>query len=309
MRSGMKRSEATSPLRFLIHKVRMAIAPALMSAVMYGVSDYIGGRASRRSPATAVALVAEVVIFAVCIIAVPLFGSGTITDRAVWWGLVAGVMSSLGVVGLYIALARGNMTVVAPVTGVIAAVVPVAAGIVLGERPSEWAVAGIVLAIVAVALIGGVTGMLAGGESRPAIDAGTLMIAIGVGVAFGLLFVSYDRSGDDTGQWPLLFARFTALPVLIVAYALQTRGDRPQLPGRHVLVPAAAVGLLIAGSNATYLVSTREGLLSVVAVVVAMYPASTIGLAAVIDGERASRSQIAGMVMAAGALVMVTAGS
>ena len=43
---------------------RMAIALAFVSAVLYGVSDYVGGRASRRSPATAVALVAELVVFA-----------------------------------------------------------------------------------------------------------------------------------------------------------------------------------------------------------------------------------------------------
>ena len=73
--------------------------------------------------------------------------------------------------------------------------------------------------------------------------------------------------------------------------------------------PAVAIGLLIAGSNVTYLLSTREGLLSVVAVVVAMYPASTICLASVIDGERATSAQLTGMALAAGALVMITTGS
>ena len=101
--------------------------------------------------------------------------------------------------------------------------------------------------------------------------------------------MSLDRSGDDTGQWPLLFARFTALPILVLVAFVQFRGNRPAV-GRQLVLPAASVGVLIAGSNATYLVSTREGLLSVVAVVVAMYPASTILLAALIDGERAPRA-------------------
>jgi drug/metabolite transporter (DMT)-like permease len=285
----------------------VAIFLAFMSAVMYGVSDYVGGRASRRSPATAVALMAELVIFAACIVVIPLFESADITGRAVWWGLAAGVTSSLGVVGLYIALARGNMTVVAPVTGVVAAVVPVVTGIMLGERPSGIAIAGIVLATVAVALIGGISGLFSG-RSRSNVDAGTVMLAIAVGFAFGLLFVAYDRSGDDTGQWPLLFARFSALPVLVVAYAIQSRGARPRL-GRELVLPATVVGLLIAGSNACYLISTRKGLLSVVAVVVAMYPASTICLAAVVDGERATRSQLSGMALAVASLVMVTIGS
>ena len=135
-----------------------------------------------------------------------------------------------------------------------------------------------------------------------------LGIALGVGLSFGLLFVSLDRSGDDAGQWPLLFARFTALPILVLTALVQFRNKWPAF-GRQLVVPAAAVGVLIAGSNASYLISTREGLLSLVAVVVAMYPASTIVLASIIDGERATRSQVAGMVLAAGALAMITTGS
>jgi drug/metabolite transporter (DMT)-like permease len=286
----------------------MAIALAFVSAVLYGVSDYVGGRASRRSPATAVALVAELVVFGLCIVIVPLIESDGPTSPAIWWGFAAGVMSSIGVVGLYVALARGNMTVVAPVTGLVAAIVPVAVGVATGDRPSPLAVAGIVAAFVAVALIGGITGLLANGRSDAGVDAGTVAIALAVGLSFGLLFVSLDRSGEDTGQWPLLFAQFTALPILVLVALVQFRRNRPAF-GRQLVLPATIVGVLIAGSNATYLISTREGLLSVVAVVVAMYPASTIVLAAVIDGERATRSQLVGMALAAGALVMITTGS
>ena len=286
----------------------MAIALAFLSAVLYGVSDYIGGRASRRSPATAVALLAELFVFALCIVIVPLIESDGPTARAMWWGFAAGIASSVGVIGLYVALARGNMTVVAPVTGLVAAIVPVVVGVASGDRPSELAVAGIVVAVVAVGLIGGVVGMFDRGAGRPVVDPTTVVLALGVGFSFGLLFVALDRSGEDTGQWPLLFAQFTALPVLVLVALVQFRHNRPAVE-RSLVLPAALIGVLIAGSNATYLISTREGLLSVVAVVVAMYPASTIVLASVIDGERATRAQIVGMALAAGALVMITTGS
>jgi drug/metabolite transporter (DMT)-like permease len=286
----------------------MAIALAFVSAMLYGVSDFIGGRASRRSPATAVALVAELFVFALCIVIVPLIESDGPPSRAIWWGFAAGVCTSVGVIGLYVALARGNMTVVAPVTGLVAAVVPVVVGVTLGDRPSTLAVAGIVAAVVAVGLIGGIVGMFGRDASKPAVDATTVGMAIGVGFAFGLLFVALDRSGDHSGQWPLLFAQLSALPILVVVALVQFRHERPVVDRRLVL-PAAVIGALIAGSNATYLIATRQGLLSVVAVVVAMYPASTIVLASIIDGERATRSQIAGMALAAGALVMITTGS
>jgi drug/metabolite transporter (DMT)-like permease len=286
----------------------VAIALALISAVMYGVSDFVGGRASRRHPATAVALAGELVILLVCLACVPLVESSEPTAEALWWGLVAGATSSVAIVGLYVALARGNMTVVAPVTGIVAAVVPVIAGVAMGERPSALAVVGIVVAIVAVGLIGGVAELLGSSGSRPAIAAGTVLLAAAVGFGFGLLFIALAQPGEDTGLWPLLFARFTGVPVLVVAYWMQRRRTTEPI-SRGLIVPGAVIGLLIAGSNVSYLLSTREGLLSIVAVVVAMYPASTICLASVIDGERATRWQITGMATAVVALVMITSAS
>ena len=105
-------------------------------------------------------------------------------------------------------------------------------------------------AVVAVALIGGITGMFAGGASRPAVDTGTVAWALGVGFSFGLLFVALDRAGDDSGQWPLLFARFTALPVLtlvLVPAALLIAMSRVVL-GLHYpsdVVAGALLGALI----------------------------------------------------------------
>jgi drug/metabolite transporter (DMT)-like permease len=285
----------------------MAIALALISAVLYGVSDYVGGRASRRFLATAVALAAEVVILLICLVLVPLVESEDPTSDAVWWGLVAGATGSIAIVGLYVALSRGNMTVVAPVTGVVAAIVPVVIGIASGERPTALAVAGIVFAVVAVGLIGGVIELLSGGDG-PAIAARTVILAAAVGLGFGLLFAALAQTEEDSGLWPLLFARFTGVPVLVIAYLVQRRG-RSGPVGRGVAIPALVIGLLIAGSNVTFLLATREGLLSVVAVVVSMYPASTICLAAMIDGERATRAQLGGMGLAVVALVMITTGS
>jgi drug/metabolite transporter (DMT)-like permease len=284
----------------------VAIVLSLASALMYGVSDFVGGRASRRVPPVAVAFLAEVVMLPLAIVVIPLVEPEGPTAGAVWWGMAAGLTGSIGVLGLYVALARGNMTVVAPVTGVVAAVVPVAVGVALGERPGGAAVTGIVLAVVAVALIGGVA-QLRGGGVRVAIDPGTVVLAIGVGALFGLLFVAFAQTGDDAGLWPLLFARFGGAPALAAAFWWFRRRRGVTLT-RAALLPGLAVGLLVVGANAAYLLATREGLLSVVAVVVAMYPAGTIGLATLLDGERPSRSQLVGMAMAAPALLLITVG-
>lgn len=279
----------------------MVIVLALGSAIVYGVSDYVGGRASRRRPPILVALAAELVILLITVATVPVLETDGPTARAVWWGIVGGVAGSSGVLGLYAALSRGNMTVVAPVTGIVAAIVPVVVGFGLGERPSSTATAGIALAIVAVALIGGVVG-----SGHQSVDARTVLVASVVGAAFGLLFVAYSRTGDDAGLWPLLMSRVGATPLLLAAFVIaRRRGQVPEL-GAQVLVPAAAIGVLILVANGLYLVAARDGLLSVVAVLVALYPASTVALAAWLDHERPSRWQGAGMVVAAIAVTLIT---
>ena len=284
----------------------MAIALALISAVIFGVSDYVGGRSSRRLPPVGVALTAELVMLPVFLVVVPLVESQSPSAAAVWWGMIAGLAGSAGVLGLYVALSRGNMTLVAPITGVIAAAVPVAVGVSLGERPSALAWLGVAIAVVAVALIGGVVGLV-DGVGRTPIDGVTVGLAAAVGVAFGLLFVAYERPGD-AGLWPIFFSRFTGLPMLAVAFVVMLRGrKRPTV--RRLLLPGAVIGLLVAGSNVTYLLSTRRGDLSLVAVVVSMYPASTVVLASMLDGERPTPAQLLGMALAVVALVMITLGN
>jgi uncharacterized membrane protein len=286
--------------------VPVAIALALISAVIFGVSDYVGGRSSRRLPPVGVALTAELVMLPVFLVVVPLVESQSPSASAVWWGMLAGLTGSAGVLGLYVALARGNMTLVAPVTGVIAAAVPVAVGVSLGERPSALAWLGVAIAVVAVALIGGVVGLV-DGVGRTPIDGVTVGLAVAVGVAFGLLFVAYERPGE-AGLWPIFFSRFTGLPMLAVAFAVMLRGrQRPTV--RRLLLPGAVIGLLVAGSNVTYLLSTRRGDLSLVAVVVSMYPASTVVLASLLDGERPTPAQLLGMALAVVALVLITLGN
>jgi drug/metabolite transporter (DMT)-like permease len=285
----------------------VAILLSLASAVMYGMSDYVGGRASRRVPPVAIACLAEVVMLPIALVIIPLVEDSRPSGTAVAWSLVAGFAGGIGVVGLYVALARGNMTVVAPITAVVAAAVPVIVGIALGERPGVFALLGIVAALTAVGLIGGAADIFRPSMVRLPVDPRTVVLALAVGVTFGTLFVAFARTGDDAGMWPLLIARVSGVPTLLVAFAVHRRSTG-QRTSRAVIVPAVAVALLVTMANATYLLAARAGLLSIVAVVVSMYPASTVALATVLDGERASRAQLAGMALAATALVLITTG-
>ncbi|NBV74177.1 MAG: DMT family transporter [Actinobacteria bacterium] len=223
--------------------------------------------------------------------------------RALLWGMVAGIGGITGVVVFYAALSRGAMTVAAPVTGVVSAVIPVAIGLLLGERPGAPAVIGAVLAVLAVSLIGGLVGVPHG-----RVTAAALALPVIAGSAFGLWFVALERSGDDSGWWPLLTARFITIPMLVIVHVTSGR-RQPVVYERSAVRDAVSAGLLIMLANVTYLVAVREGLLSVVAAIVSLYPAATVALAMLIDRERVVRIQVAGMGIALVSLLLVSTGA
>jgi drug/metabolite transporter (DMT)-like permease len=81
-----------------------------------------------------------------------------------------------------------------------------------------------------------------------------------------------------------------------------------RLPRPSPMPTIAAAGVLDVTANAVYLLATRRGLLALVAVISALYPASTVLLARVILHERLARLQVAGLVVAGAGVVLIAAG-
>jgi drug/metabolite transporter (DMT)-like permease len=281
----------------------MPILLALACALVYGVGDYCGGRAARVQPAAVVALVGQALSFVLIAVAVLIVGTPLAAAGDLAWGAAAGVAGSLALVSFYFALGHGAISVVAPTTAVIGAIVPVVSGLLQGERPHPLALVGIVVAIACVALVSGA------GEHDPLTRRATsgvvLLAACASGIGFGSLFVLLDQTADASGLWPLVAARVASVPLLVVVVAVS--GVRPAAD-RATLRVAVIAGVLDMGANGLYLAAVRGGLLSIVAVISSLYPASTVGLAFAVDGERVSRPQAIGLALAAVALVLVTIG-
>jgi len=282
---------------------RVPIVLALCSAVVYGVADYCGGRASRRHPSALVTVVGQSVSLVLVLAAALVMGT-TVPGAPSWaWGGAAGVAGAIGLASLYHALSHGAMTVVAPLTAVVSAVIPVVVGVAGGERPERLAVVGMVLALASIALVSGAIGER-DRETPPAV----LGWALVAGTGFGILFVALERTDPDSGLWPLVAARAASVPLLLGLCAalgvLSVRGVRQ----RALLAYGIAAGVLDMAANVLYLEAARRGLLSLVAVITALYPASTVTLAFLLDRERVSRWQAAGMAIAGTALVLVTLG-
>ncbi len=274
---------------------------ALGSAALYGAADFIGGLTSRRADATVIVVVSQGAGLLFVALLLPLLGT-PVPGRADWmWGGVAGLTGGVGVALLYRALAIGVMAVVAPTTAVCAVAVPVAIAVALGERPGAQAITGILLAIVAIALVSQQESP-GPAESSPASGGSGVGLALASGVAIGLFLVTLARTSAEAGLWPLLAARLVSV-TLFASLAFVNR--------QSFVMPASLMSLAVAGgvidmlANLLYLLASRTGPLTLAVTLCSLYPASTVILAWMVLGERLKALQWVGVLCALVAIVMI----
>lgn len=277
----------------------MAIVLSLLAALTYGAADYVGGFASKRNEVFRVVLISQLFGTVPLLLIFPLLNDGHISADAIRWGCAAGVAGGAGVVLLYRGLAKGRMSVVAPITSVEAAAVPVLFGLITGERPGLWSLVGVVVALLAVALVS------SSAETAPLEGSSGVPEAIGAGIAFGIFFIVLDQAGDGAGMWPILAMRATSLVLVAIALVATKTALRP---ASGTLWWIALSGVLDVAANVLYLLSTRHGLLSLVAVITSMYPAATVVLARLLLNERLTQNQLVGLGLAAVGVTLIALG-
>ena len=285
------------------HTARMWLALGIASALSWGLADFCGGLAARRSRAVSVlAMAFPVGLVLVSLLSLALRESAD--PEQLLWGGASGISSGVGLMLLYAGLALGPMNVVAPVSAVTSAMVPVAAGLAMGEQPGPIVLVGVGLTVVAGVLIGMEPPEAA--EPTPSVSGRGILIAVGAGLGIGLSLVLLDRADPATASlWTVAANRLTAsITVLIVALFLAA----PLTPSREVRPLSLVAGVADAAANCLYFLALRTGLLSVVGVLTALYPAGTVLLARVVLKERLHPPQIAGLALAGVALVMITLG-
>jgi drug/metabolite transporter (DMT)-like permease len=277
----------------------VAVILALTSAAVYGAADFLGGLASRKTSVFGVVALSQVVGLAALLALLPWLG-GPVDGTDLAWGVAAGVAGASGLVLFFRTLARGVMSVIAPVTAVTAAAVPVLAGLLIGNRISPWAGAGILLALLAVVLVSAEGGLASLRAARPA----SLTAPLIAGTAFGFFFVLLDRTSADAGLTPLVAARLASV-VLVVVVALA--GKQSLRVGRAALPLVLVSGVGDMTANALFLLATQqEGQLAITGVLASLYPVSTVVLAQAVLRERLVRAQVAGLGAAVTAVVLIT---
>jgi drug/metabolite transporter (DMT)-like permease len=222
-------------------------------------------------------------------------------SRTIWLSLLAGAAGGLALGAFYRALALGTMSIVAPISasGVI---VPVVVGIASGERPTALQATAIPVIFIGVILA---SREVHEGEGTVAAGRTSILLALFAALAFGVYFSITDAVAEDSVLWLLLLGRVAAV-VLIGGFLLaRPPGVRPAPPD---VLKLAAIGALDLLATGLYALATTEGLLSIVAVVGALYPIATVLLARAILGERLRREQQAGVALAFLGVAAVAAG-
>jgi drug/metabolite transporter (DMT)-like permease len=279
---------------------------ALLSSLLWGSADFLGGILSRRLPA--VLVVAASQAFGLLAVAVVAVASGALDSPTgyVPWAIASGLTGVIGLVAFYAALASGTMGVVSPIAA-LGVVVPVIVGIAQGERPGPVQIVGICIAIAGVVLASGPE--LSG-------KAGIRPLVLAVVAAFGfggaLLFIA--KGSRDSTVMTLLTMRVTSVTVLGIALVVMASRSRragtagtPRL-GLQDLGLLAAVGIGDASANLTFGWASTRGLISVAAVLGSLYPVVTVLLARFFLHERLGRVQTAGVAGALAGVVLIGAG-
>jgi drug/metabolite transporter (DMT)-like permease len=275
----------------------MPVVLALLSSLVWGLADFLGGTLSKRRKALAVIGGSQ---------SFGLFFSSTLAlalgywswNSTVWFnGAIAGAMGLLGLVGFYTALATGQMGIVAPISS-LSAVVPVTIGLVLGERPASIQLVGIAVALVGVILA-------SGPELNGKVDPRPVFLALFAALTFGICVYFMAKGGQINPTMTIVSMRATQfIVVAVIAVALRSLGGLV----KQDLPILAAIGITDAGANILFAFAASLGLLSVVAVLGSLYPIVTVLLAWWIHKERLIPIQYLGIVFTFSGVALISMG-
>lgn len=277
---------------------------ALASALCYGVADFAGGLLSRRAHYATVALTGQAGGLIVALAAAVAMRPAVAGLGGLGWGALSGLGTGVGMLFLYRGMSHGAISVVVPVSAVTGVTLPVLAAVaLLGEHPGPWSWSGIAVAVPALCLVSR-TGKDVGGAGPAVIDG----LLAGAGIA--VQYLALAQAPPQAALWPVAAGRLAACAALapLALAPLAVSGRVPSRLSPRLALAAAANGILAAAALTLYLLATRQQLLAVAVVLSSLYPAIPVLLGLTVLRERLTRLQSAGMIAAAAAVAMLTAG-
>ncbi len=278
-----------------------AVGFGLAAALSWGTSDFSGGMAAKRAPLVVV-MALTYTIGLTLLIALAVITAEPLASYADFaWAAVAGLSGTVGLTALYRALAVGRMGVVAPVSAVFGAALPVVFVALTEGLPGSVQIAGFGVGLVAVWFVARPSeANTAHGAAHSGLDG--LGLALLAGTGFGVFGILLDRISEDALYWPLATSRTASLAVMLALVLAQGHSLRP---ARSALPVILLAGVLDVGGNVFFLLAIQSGRLDMASVLSSLYPAVTVLLARVILSEQMSRLQLLGVIGALAAIVLI----
>ncbi len=273
-----------------------AVAFGLASAATFGVGDFSGGLATRRTSVRTVIVISHTVGLILLLVLALLRGEPTPLTVDILWGAAAGVVGQVGLVAMYRAMAIGQMGIAAPITAVLSATLPAVFGMITQGLPDAPHLVGFVLALSGVWIISRPDGT----ADRPV----GLWLAVLGGCCFGGFLILLAQVHQNAVFWPLAAARSASI-VAQLGIAIFSRGFARPSPRLLPLIMLS--GAMDVGGNVFFLLAEQSGRLDVAGVLSSLYPATTVLLAFWILKERLTRIQQLGVLLALIAVPLIAA--
>ena len=274
----------------------LAIICGIAAAASFGTGDFCGGFATKRIRVYNVLIISQllglVLLAGLAVVLEEPIPSGS---NLVFGGL-AGLFGTIGLVALYIGLARGRMGIVASVSAVVGAVLPIIIGILMEGVPTTNQLFGLLLGLCAI-------WYLAGGGGATSVHPHELGLPILAGVGFGFFFILIDQVSETAIFWPLATARVVSITMILAL--IVARRQKVQAPWNRQMIIIVLAGIFDAAGNILFVLASRLGRLDISATLTSLYPAGTVFLAWLILKERLAPQQWFGVVVALAALVLI----
>ncbi len=290
-----------------------AILLGLVASLGWGVANFYGGIASRRWPPIFITLFSYICELFILLGIALLRGANFDIGDDLFWAMAAGSLAVISISWFFHLLARGNMALTAPLTALTYAIVPVLFGFITIGWPKYTQLAGIGIALLAIPL-------MAHGSSSVRIESiwrhslrllGSPLLA---GIGFGLVLICLDQIEASDLLAPLIVARSTGSPLLLLILWLSMRQRQTDQSGVGTLLAAlrpALVYVLVIGvgdiiAYGAFIQSARLGGITIAAVMSSLPPAVTVLMARIIDKEKPRREQVAGLALSLVAIALIS---
>ena len=260
---------------------------ALSAAVLAGTGDFFGGRATKKTNIVSVLAISHFLGLVIILLLAPLMAEEFKTSDF-FLGVLASSFGLMGLTLLYRGLAKSPMAIVAPITAVACATLPVGWGLFSGEKLATQQVVGVFVGLLAIFLVSWTPG------KRTSIKGLLILEALIAGFSFGAFFIVIDGTSETTAPWPVVGSRVFSVLAIFLFVIIRKKSIKPEGNSAPYIIGAGFFDTL---ANIALLAALNKGLLSLVSILASFYPAVTVLLARLFLKEIMSTSQLIGLAL------------